>query len=167
MTLFMSAQDLGSDGQFTKSFGILDKLEGLLNAPPTTPKTASTTPEIQKGIVEKRQFLLTRWKQIPNDIASDLEALIKTIAVEHPNITNLHELRAVIVKQLQVLYDELQDEIDGAINHGDSTVLKGLRERVLKHEFVNYLMSNPFVSGSKFQTSILNALQEVEQRLAS
>jgi hypothetical protein len=129
-------------------------------------QAGSPTPGIEKGIVEKRKFLLTRWKQLPNEIASDLEALLKIVAVQHPNLTNLPELRTVIEKQLQALYDELQDEIDGAINRGDSTVLKGLRERVLKHEFVNHLMSNPFVSGSKFQTSILNALQEVEQRLA-
>src|SRR5262249_16656513 len=34
LTLFMSAQDRGSDGEFAKAFQILDKLEGLLNAPP-------------------------------------------------------------------------------------------------------------------------------------
>jgi hypothetical protein len=34
MTLFMSVQDLGSAGDFAKALGVLDKLEGLLNAPP-------------------------------------------------------------------------------------------------------------------------------------
>lgn len=36
MSMFMNAQDLGSDGQYAKSMTILDKLEGLLNAPPKT-----------------------------------------------------------------------------------------------------------------------------------
>ena len=167
---FVAATGQIKNKDFAAAAKSLDELERWINqgrGDGPMPKAASKTPEIPTGIVKKRQFLLTRWKQIPKEIAPDLESLMKTIAVQHPEITNLPQLRAVIDRQLTALYDELQNEIDGAINKGDSTVLKGLRERVLKHKFVNHLMSNPYVSGSRFQSTILNAIQEMEQNLAS
>ena len=33
MTMFMTVQDLGSDGDFAKALAVLDRLEGMLNAP--------------------------------------------------------------------------------------------------------------------------------------
>src|SRR5439155_26159640 len=41
MTMFMTAQDLGGEGDFAKALAVLDRLEGLLNAP----SAASKPPE--------------------------------------------------------------------------------------------------------------------------
>jgi hypothetical protein len=157
--LFLAVNGAVKNQDFAQATKLLDELESLVQ--PTPARTG-----IPQGIVAKRQFLLTRWKQIPAEIAPELDKLNQAIAAAHPEIKNLPKLRAVIERQLQMLFDELQNEIDAAINKGDMSALAGLRARVLKHGFVNHLMANPFVSGTKFQSAILNAIQEVEQRMA-
>ncbi len=47
LTLFTTAQELGSAGDFASSVAILDKLEGLLNAPPGGEAIAGATPVSQ------------------------------------------------------------------------------------------------------------------------
>ena len=79
MTMFMSAQDLGSEGDFAKSFVILDKLEGLLSAKPAA--TDAPAP----GLVKKRAFLLERWKRIPEEVSADLQKLKQAIESKMPD----------------------------------------------------------------------------------
>ena len=46
MTMFISAQDLGSNGEFAKALLVLDRLEELLKAPPAAPEDDAEEPGV-------------------------------------------------------------------------------------------------------------------------
>ena len=88
MTMFMSAQDLGSEGDFAKSFVILDKLEELLSAP-----AKEKSPELIAA--------LETWNVARENSVAKLQETIKVVlATKDPEAGESElELRAVI-KQL-------------------------------------------------------------------
>ena len=112
------------------------------------------------------EFMESR-REIPGQIAPELDQFLRGVEREFPGIENLDQFRAAIEGHLQVLYGELQDEIDRAINAGDMGVLAGLKARVLGHEVVGRLVKNPFVDGSRFQAVLLDALADVEKNLTA
>ena len=153
-------------GAFDKAHGALDRLEKFIDDILKSVSVDSPQLGIEKGIVEKRKFLLTRFRDIPLEIEPHLQTVrmkIEDSAVDD----DPYELVAAIEAGLQSLYDELQDEIDNAINAGDSSVIAGLKSRVRGNELVKHLLENEFVDGSKFQSAILDALDEVEKKLVS
>jgi len=120
---------------------------------------------IDSGIVEKRKFLVTRFKQIPIEIKPHLDAVVLKISDRNAD-ADPDELATEMETALQAFYDELQGEIDDCINAGDASRISGLKSRVSSNELVNHLIKNPFTDGTRFQTAILAALDEVEQKLA-
>ena len=122
--------------------------------------------EIPKGIVEKRKFLIERFKVLPGEIRPELDKLRAAIAKQVPD-EDPDELCADIEAALDVLFEELQDEIDVAINKGDMKVLAGLKTRVTSNELVKHLVANPLINGTPFQQVVLAAIEEVETKLAS
>jgi hypothetical protein len=65
------------------------------------------------------------------------------------------------------MFDEIQDEIDASINSGDTKAISGLRNRVIADSLIGHLAKNPLIDGSSFQKLVLDALGEVENKLAS
>jgi hypothetical protein len=70
MTLFMSAQDLGSKGDLEKAHAILDKIEALLNGP-----TKESSPELAAAI--------NAWNAARDNVVKQLLAEIANIAAEN------------------------------------------------------------------------------------
>jgi hypothetical protein len=90
LMLFMSAQDRGSEGEYDKAFQILDKLEGLLNAPTqTNGKAAAALQQWQAARTEvtnqlrKVQAEITKAKDTNSAGAVlRLESVVKNLAFE-------------------------------------------------------------------------------------
>ena len=160
--VFTYATEQAEAGQFDKALASLKRLEPLIAEALASP---GKTPEIAAGTVEKRKFLLTRFKQIPGEIRPEVNKLKASIAREVPD-EDPDELGSAIEASLQSFYDEIQDEIDKAINSGDMKVMSGLKGRVMKNELISHLFDNPLTDGSKFRESLIGALEEVEAKLA-
>lgn len=141
----------------------LDRLEKAIQTILSTEDPTSGT-GIEQGTVEKRSFLATRFQQIPVEIQPHLES-VKTRIIEQDADGNPEELIGLLESALQELFDELQDEIDESITAGDSRRIAGLKSRVTSNPVVQHLVQNPFVDGSRFQSAIMDALDEVEQKL--
>lgn len=147
-----------------------DAIKALERLKPSLEQALGTTREegmgIESGIVEKRKFLLERFREIPAELQplfDDLkDAMIEDAADEDPS-----EIIAEFERGFLTLFGELQREIDSSINSGSTQLLAGLKERILSNDMVNLLVENPFTEGSEFRERILEALTEIETELTS
>jgi hypothetical protein len=160
LTLFMSAQDRGSDGEFDKAFQILDKLEALLNA------KGPETPTSKGRLVKQRQFMLTRWTRIPAELKVAFDQYKKLLIKEQAD-PNPDELIAAMEAYLLDLLAKIQDDLDAAIDAGDMSRFVGLRTRVAEDKVLVHLLEAPAMDGAKFQGAILTAMDEIEAALAA
>ena len=159
------ANDQADASNFEKAHATLDRLEKAIEEAINKSSKVDAF-GIPKGLVEKRKFMLTRLKQIPIEIKPELESVKSKIIDENAD-ENPDELVSGLDDAFQTLFEELENEINDSINQGDSGALKGLKTRVTQHEVVKLMLENPFTDGSKFQSAILDALDEIEQNLAS
>jgi hypothetical protein len=116
MTMFMSAQDLGSDGDFAKSLVILDKLEGLLSAPPAQTKVAT------EGVVNYAKLLL-RWREAQANAAANLTELGRQLlslpeVQSDPRLEQVQRAAAGLPNLIPKFGEELADHLDAAANGG-------------------------------------------------
>lgn len=147
-----------------------DAIKALERLKPSLEQALGTTREegmgIESGIVEKRKFLLERFREIPAELQPLLDdlkdAIIEDAADEDPS-----EIIAEFERGFRTLFGELQREIDSSINSGSTQLLAGLKERILSNDMVNLLVENPFTEGSEFRERILEALTEIETELTS
>jgi hypothetical protein len=160
LTLFMSAQDRGSEGEFDKAFQILDKLEALLNA--KGPETLAS----KDRLVKERQFMLTRWARIPAELKVAFDQYKKLLIKEQAD-PNPDELIAAMEAYLLDLLAKIQDDLDAAINAGEMSRFVGLRTRVATDKLLAHLLEAPAMDGAKFQGAILTAMDEIEAALAA
>ncbi len=127
--------------------------------------------EIASGIVEKRKFLASRWDQIPKEVASDLNALKTAISQSVPD-ENPDELVARINEYLKDFWSDMRDEIDKAINSGDSTyksaitAIKDFKAEVGQNPMVQHLERNKVGADLSVEGILMSALQEVQDNLA-
>jgi hypothetical protein len=154
-------------GNYENAFKALTRLEGAIDGLlASAPQSSEERFGIEKGIVAKRKFLLTRFKEIPKEIRPLLgdirDGLLEEGVDDDPD-----ELMSAIDLALQEFCRELQDEIDSSINSGDSGQLAGLKDRVLSNELITHLMANPYFDGSRIQSAMLDALTEVEKTLVA
>jgi hypothetical protein len=142
MTLFTSAQDLGSEGNFAKSMVILDKLEALLNVPP---KEAGSQP-ISNVALQKS---LLAWDDARKKAHAELQVLEREILElfnDDPRLAQVKQNSRKLDPVLGEYAQELRDRLDEAYNAsaeekpkycaGAVTVLKRYRA---------YLSSDPFI----------------------
>src|SRR5262249_28066127 len=100
LTLFMSAQDRGSEGEFAKAIQILDKLEDLLKAPTeTNGKAAAALQQWQAACTEvtmqlrKFQAEITKEKDVNSAKAVlRLESIVKNLAQQPSTQQDVVEL---------------------------------------------------------------------------
>jgi len=166
MTMFMTAQDLGSNGDFAKSFVILEKLEALLNAKPAATDVSAP------GLVKKRQFLLERWQRIPQEVSADLRKLKAAIEREMPS-EDADELIELSEDYLDEFYSEMKDAIDNAIISGDAqykgaiSAIGAFRTKIAGEPLIQHLKKNTLNADVTVESILLNALAEIEKGLAS
>jgi hypothetical protein len=159
------ATDLAGDGQYDKAMEKLRQLEkdGLFDQALTAKAQGG---EIGGDRVAKLKFLVTRWQRIPGELAAELDKLKAQIDGQLPGEDGA-ELTDAIGEYLNELVEEIQDEIDDAINEGDFKAMAGLKNRVTSDPLMNHLLGNPFFTGTKFQSVVLDAIAEVEAKLAA
>lgn len=157
------AFEQGEAQQYSKAMAALERLRPLL-AQAAQGKGAGS--EVAAGTVEKRKFLLERFKVLPGEIRPSLDELHQAIVEQVPN-EDPDELIDATEIALNVLYDKMRDEIDAAITAGDMSLLRGIKERVTNDALVAHLFKNPLIDGSPFKNTVLAAIDEVEAKLAS
>lgn len=157
------AFEQGEAQQYSKAMAALERLRPLL-AQAASVKGAGS--EVAAGTVEKRKYLLERFKVLPGEIRPSLDKLHQAITEQVPN-EDPDELIDATEVALNVLYDKMRDEIDAAITAGDMTLLKGIKDRVTNDALVAHLFKNPLIDGSPFKNTVLTAIDEVEANLAS
>jgi hypothetical protein len=164
-TIWNFATAQAEAGDLKKALAAFQRIESeKLFAAITTARSTQGTPT---GLVEKRKFLLTRWKQIPPLLGAELNNLKKAIVQQVPDEEDAEELTAAMDDYLETMLTEIQDQIDNALNAGDMSVFKGMKDRLQADELVQHLVKNPFIQGSAFQSLVLEALQEIESKLAA
>jgi len=156
MTMFMSAQDLGSDGDYAKSLAILDKLEGMLSAPAKA-SAAQPAKGAASGPISNvaLQQSLHAWDAARKKTHSELQALERQILELFSDDPRLAEVKQSTRKLDAVLGDyaeELRDWLDDAYNAPVEkkpaictkavTVLKRYRAYLSKDPFVKAVAAN-------------------------
>ncbi|MGC3967859.1 MAG: hypothetical protein QM775_10950 [Pirellulales bacterium] len=158
----------------TKLLELSNLLQSLISQPlgQTTTQTreqanaeAAEKTGIRVGTVKKRQFMITRFRELPIEIRPHLVALKQQMEVLVPE-DDMDDIVGAIETSLQGLYDELRDRVDDSINAGDPAMLDDLENMVMKNELVNHLLKNPLVDGTPFRAACLDAIREVQQAMA-
>ena len=172
MTMFMTAQDLGSEEQFAKSLAILDRLEGLLNAPAATSASGEISlVKLGKARVEwidvrsKAMQELQRFKQILQDEYQD----------DPKEQTALANAIQRLTKTGAALNEELADQLDRVLNTDTAQRPQQLNTaKSVLARFVNFLESDDLMSvidGNEYAPDMLVAeplrrkLQEIAAAL--
>lgn len=154
----LTQADSGEYSKATQAFGRLEKLiEEILSK--------ESPAVVEAGIVEKRKFMITRMQELPAEIRPELKTLRDKIVEDSPD-EDADQIVDAVRDDLEVLFRILRDELDQAINAGDSKMLKGVRDRVLKNELVSHLAKSTLMDGTSFQKAVIKALDEVETHLA-
>ena len=122
MTLFTSAQDLGSEGEFARAIKVLDQLERLLNAPPKAPDAGGD------GVIVKLQKSRLEWDQTRKAVTTELQGLEKAIVAacqavnddpDDEDEIDMSELAAKTKELYNImtkLDERLIDKLDEALN---------------------------------------------------
>jgi hypothetical protein len=164
--------------QYAAAAQALDRLDGMLAkllSASGSPQEARQ-PEVPRGTVAKRVFLLERWKKIPVDLRVELGTLLKAIRVDYPQV-DLATLGKGIDGKLRALIDasqaRLADAIDDDIKSGDAkygktaAAIRSVRGDLAAHPMVVALRDNAFTAGSAFETAFGSALDEVQSTLTA
>jgi hypothetical protein len=150
LTLFMSAQDLGSEGDFAKALAVLDRLESLLNAGPAPGETPpGKKPDgVPSSNVDLQQSILD-WDAARKKTHADLQALERAILELFADDARLADVKAKARKLDNVLgeyADELRDRLDDAYNAPaeDKADYCAVAAAALKR-YRAYLTTDPFI----------------------
>ena len=164
--VFNFAREQSDIKNFEKAHQALDGLETAINEILSSTKDGEVDSlGVSAGLVEKRRYLVTRFKKLPAEMRPYLEAFESKVIDENAD-DDPEQLISAIEESMQQLYENLQDVIDESITTNDPGLLKGLRALIDEDEVLKHLLNNPFTSGSEFKTVITRALDEVEQQLA-
>ena len=66
---------------------------------------------------------------------------------------------------MEDLLDDLQDELDVAINAGSVDGLRGVRARFESDALVQHLRTGPSIDGGKMLAAVIGAIEEVEAEM--
>ena len=180
--MFMTAQDLGGEGEYTKSLAILDKLEGLLNAAPQS--TSAETPADSNVVFTQSRL---RWDATRKEIKAELQATEKKI-LEHcekvnadPESDQEFDLPATTsqIKQLYTLLDKLDtrliNKLDDALNAADpqQRITHKLAAKKIIEEYNGVVSADPMlaalttskVAPSKLKDTLVRVLNDLSSKL--
>jgi hypothetical protein len=154
MTMFMTAQDLGSDGDFAKALIVLDRLEEMLNATPAV--SDEDEAEEGGGSLVALQTARLKWSVARDRVAAELrefEAEILELYADDPNIAELRVKLRKLDSVLGGFERNLIEDLDAAYNAERKDRLKqsqaalmtakGYLARVKGDAFVQKIATNP------------------------
>ena len=118
------------------------------------------------SLVQKRIFMLERWKKIPNELKTELGALLQQIR-DNEGDPDPDGLVGLMEGYLNKLLQDTQDALDDAVNKGDTSAFKGLAKRIEGDQLVALLLSNQAFDGSKFRKVVIDAMQEIETAMTA
>lgn len=172
MTLFMSAQDLGSEGEFAKSLAILDKLDELLNAAPTATVPTLSVMKLGKARMEWIQVRLhalrefRRLKDILHEEYKDDPEEQKALAASK---ARLDGLVASINEELGVQLDEVLNA-DPEQQQELIPVAKATLERFVRviksDDILSVIDGNEYAPDMQVAAPLTAKLQEIAAVLA-
>ncbi|UXH76188.1 hypothetical protein [Roseateles amylovorans] len=118
------------------------------------------------GLIQQRRFMLERWARIPAELRAELRTLTQALIAEGGD-PDPKQLAEVIDSHLRDLLDEVQAQLDDALNAGDMSALQGLRGRVESDGVMAHLLKTPVMDGSRFKRAVLDTMDEIENGLAA
>ncbi len=147
LNLFMSAQDLGSDGQYAKSMTILDKLEGLLKA---TPAAGAAGASAELSVVKLGKARL-EWIDVRLKAMKELERFKQILQDEYQDDPKQQSALANAIQRLTktgaALNQELADQLDRVLNADTAQRPQQLNTaKSVLARFVNFLESDELMS---------------------
>lgn len=163
------ADESAAAGQFERAVLILQRmadggaLAALVRARAGVEAKASV--KLGPSLVEQRAFMLERWTRIPAEIKVELQSLRDAIVQDELD-DEPQELVDAIESRLQEMLDDVQERLNHAVNTGDRSVFKGLRQRVENDATLGLLVKAPFIDGTRFRQTTLAAIDEIETALA-
>lgn len=176
-----AASKLASAGDFAKALGLLKPLANAdaLRKLKAAKDAALAALQGNKGgeqggdqqkrpgsLVQKRTFMLERWKKIPIELKTELNALQQQILANDGD-PDPDGLVALMEGYLNKLLQDTQDALDDAVNKGDTSAFKGLAKRIEGDQLVALLLSNQVFDGSKFRKVVIDAMQEIETAMTA
>mgnify|MGYP000504161209 FL=1 len=128
------------------------------------------------NFVQKRAFLVARWKQIAADLVSEVETVRSTVAAKLPH-EDSDQFAKVLGSALVEIVDDLKSSVDDAviasINAGDpkyaavSDRIAKLRSDVSGNQLIAALRDNSLAPGQPIEKAITAALNEVQAELTT
>jgi hypothetical protein len=165
---------------FVQANLLLDQAQAALKRPAASGSSdrgqssaaANAPPGPARGLVEKRKFLVERWQRIPQEVHADLKELKEAIAREIPGEDA--ELWIDLVEDyLGEFYSEMKEAIDDDINSGDAQYqnaignIRAFRTKIAAEPLIQHLKTNALKVDVSVESTLLDALAEVEQALAN
>lgn len=172
-----SASKLAETGDFAKALGLLKPLANAdaLRKLKAAKDAALAALQGNKGsneqkrpgsLIQKRTFMLERWKKIPTELKTELNALLQQILANDGD-PDPEGLVSLMDDYLNKLLQDTQDNLDDAVNKGDTSVFKGLAKRIEGDQLVALLLTNQAFDGAKFRKVLIDAMQEIETAMTA
>lgn len=164
------ADESAAGGDFERAMLILQRLAdggalaALVRARASSGTGTKAPAKAGPSLVEQRKFMLERWTRIPAEIKVELQSLRDTIVQDELD-DEPQELVDAIESSLQEMLVDVQERLNHAVNTGDRSVFKGLRQRVENDATLSLLEKAPFIDGTRFRQTTLSAIDEIETAL--
>jgi hypothetical protein len=162
-TGWMAAQDASNQGQHERALLILKRIADTGTLAKLR-QAMGEAPADTGRLVRQRKFMLERWAKIPPELRSQLGSLRKAVTASGAD-DDPDGLVDAIEAELDDLVEELQDELDAAINAGSTAGLSGIRTRFEGDALVQHLRSGPGIDGNKLLKAVLDAVDEIETEM--
>jgi cellobiose-specific phosphotransferase system component IIA len=171
------AGNFAREKDFAEANSLLDEAEDILKmhgGEAAVEKAGAPTDlsDIAPGIVKKRKFLIERWKQIPEEVSTDLQSLRQAIERDIPD-EDADLLIELSQDYLTDFCDDMKESIDDDINSGDAqyknaiSTIQSFRAKIGSDPLILHLKKNTLKAAVTVDSILLNVLAEVEQALAS
>jgi hypothetical protein len=162
MTMFMTAQDLGSEEQFAKSLAILDRLEGLLNAPSTLAEADEESPKSS----------ITMWNKTKDQVDAEINRFCDYLrktgekpCLEAANkLAKAMDLFKVDLTSSLINIDEAQGDQKKLLYPKVSTLLDNYKKSILADRLLTAAEANPFVPVNA-KKPLLTTLDQIQKSL--
>jgi hypothetical protein len=147
--------------------GLLGRLQAAVDAAGApAPAAAPAAAKRKPSLVEQRSFMITRWKRIPVDLRSEVDALRQAVA-DDAGDDDPAGLADAVSEYLEELLERLQDRLDAVVSGGDPGLLKGIRQEVEADALMVHLARNPVIDGTRFRKAVVDAIDEIEARMGA
>lgn len=161
-TAWSMASDSAADKNYERALLILNRLDqGGMLASLAGPRETGPMGD-RSGLIKQRSFMVKEWGKIPGELRGQLQSLRAQLEDADEDADDLVD---GIEDSLEELLSEIQNDMDQAINDGDASIFKGLRERARSDELMKHLQAAPGFNGGGLLASVEGALTRIEQNM--